>query len=198
VKVSPRRFIADDDLVVVEARGEATTRTGRPYNNSYCWIFRLAGGKVVEVTEHLDTALVAAALDAADDNLTQPVPFFMVTDIAASLRFYVDGLGFRMTHSWTPEGRLEWCWLQRGVVALMLQEYRPGRRPDGTPGLGVSICFQCEDAIAYYKELIARGIEARRPCVGNHMWETHVTDPDGYHLYFESPTEVPEDTEWQP
>jgi hypothetical protein len=27
------------------------------------------------------------------------------------------------------------------------------------------------------------------------MWETHVTDPDGYQLYFESATDVPEGTE---
>ena len=129
-------------------------------------------------------------------NLTQAVPFFGVTDIQASLRFYADGLGFRLTHSWTPDGKLEWCWLQRGPVALMLQEYRPGNRPDGALGLGVSVCFQCEDAIAYYKELRSRAVDARRPFVGNRMWETHVTDPDGYRLSFESPTDAPEDTEW--
>jgi lactoylglutathione lyase len=134
--------------------------------------------------------------DAGLSNLTQAVPFFMVTDMAASLRFYVDGLGFRMIHSWTPEGTIEWCWLQRGTVALMLQEYRPGRKPDAKLGVGVSVCFQCEDAIAFYKELISRGTGARRPFVGNRMWETHVTDPDGYHLYFESPTDAPEETEW--
>ena len=32
------------------------------------------------------------------------------------------------------------------------------------------------------------------PFVGNGLWVTSVTDPDGYHLYFESPTEVPEET----
>jgi lactoylglutathione lyase len=196
VKMTARRFIAEDDLVVVEASGEAATRTGTPYNNTYCWIFRLSGGKVIEITEHIDTALVATALDAAEANVTQAVPFLMVTSIDDSLRFYVDGLGFRVTHSWTPNGRIEWCWLQRGVVALMLQEYRPGKRPDGALGVGTSVCFMCEDAIGYYKELKARGVDARRPFVGNHMWETHVTDPDGYHLYFESPTDVPEDTEF--
>jgi ketosteroid isomerase-like protein/catechol 2,3-dioxygenase-like lactoylglutathione lyase family enzyme len=197
VKISSRRFIADDDLVVVEASGEATTITGRPYNNSYCWIFRLAGGKVAEITEYLDTELVAHALDAPGDaNVTQAVPFFMVTSIDASLRFYVDGLGFRMTNSWTPHARIEWCSLQRGEVALMLQEYREGRRPAGTLGAGVSICVICEDAIAFYKEVKARGIGAKRPFVGNRMWVTSVTDPDGYHLDFESLTDAPEETEY--
>lgn len=38
------------------------TKAGVPYNNTYCFVFRLADGKVREVTEYMDTALVAAAL----------------------------------------------------------------------------------------------------------------------------------------
>jgi ketosteroid isomerase-like protein len=56
------RFIADGDLVVVEARGANTTKDGRPYANTYCFVFRLAEGKLQEVTEYLDTELVTAAL----------------------------------------------------------------------------------------------------------------------------------------
>ncbi len=129
-------------------------------------------------------------------NLKQVVPFYMVTNIDASLRFYVDGLGFAMTSSWRPNGRIEWCWLQRGPAALMLQEYRQGRRPEGALGAGVSVCVVCDDAIAYYKELVSRGVAASRPLVGNRMWETHVADPDGYRLYFESPTDAPEESAW--
>jgi uncharacterized protein len=62
LKVTPHRFIADGDHVVVEARGQATTKAGQPYNNSYCWIYRLADGKLQEVTEYMDTQLVADAL----------------------------------------------------------------------------------------------------------------------------------------
>lgn len=50
------------------------------------------------------------------------VPFFGITNIEASLRFYVTGLGFTMTHQWAPEGRIRWCWLELGGAALMLQE----------------------------------------------------------------------------
>ena len=52
------RFIADDNYVVVEARGKATTKAGPAYNNKYCWVFRLEDGKVKEVTEYMDTHLV--------------------------------------------------------------------------------------------------------------------------------------------
>ena len=59
------RFIADGDYVVVEARGKNTTKKAASYNNNYCFVFRLAGGKLREVTEYLDTELVTAVLDVA-------------------------------------------------------------------------------------------------------------------------------------
>jgi ketosteroid isomerase-like protein len=56
------RFIAEDDYVVVVCRGGVTTKTGKPYHNAYCYVIRLEGGKLRELTEYLDTALVEAAL----------------------------------------------------------------------------------------------------------------------------------------
>jgi len=131
-------------------------------------------------------------------NVQQAVPFFGVTDITASLRFYVDGLGFTMTNHWSPEGRIRWCWLQLEGAAVMLQEYwrdgRPAGAPEGPLGQGVSICFMCADALAIYHDLGSRGIAASRPFVGNGLWVTSVQDPDGYRLEFESPTDAPEET----
>ena len=67
---------------------------------------------------------VTMELKASDaPNVRQAVPFFNVKDIEASLRFYVDGLGFTITRRWEPEGRIRWCWLERDQVAVMLQEY---------------------------------------------------------------------------
>lgn len=57
------RFIAEGDLVVVECEGRVTTKSGKPYNNQYCLIFRLEGGRIKELTEYLDTALVDEVLD---------------------------------------------------------------------------------------------------------------------------------------
>ena len=56
------RFIAEGDHVVVEAHGSNTTRSGKPYNNRYCFVFRVSEGKLKEVTEYLDTELVTATL----------------------------------------------------------------------------------------------------------------------------------------
>jgi lactoylglutathione lyase len=52
----------------------------------------------------------------------------------------------------------------------------------------------CTDATAIYRELVSRDVAARRPFVGNGAWVTSVSDPDGYRLDFESPTDLLEDT----
>lgn len=56
------RMIAEADCVVVQARGNARTKAGAAYCNSYCMIFRLDDGRVVEITEYADTALIDRAL----------------------------------------------------------------------------------------------------------------------------------------
>ena len=127
-------------------------------------------------------------------NVRQAVPFFMVTNIEASIRYYVDGLGFAMTRHWIDEGKLKWCWLQQGGAALMLQEYPKEKIPSGKRGDGVAVCFQCSDALAIYHAAAARGISAKLPFVGNAMWVVGFSDPDGYKIDFESPTDVAEET----
>jgi len=62
IKTIPDRFIAEGELVVVEAHGSNTTKSGKPYNNRYCFVFRVSAGKLKEVTEYLDTELVSSAL----------------------------------------------------------------------------------------------------------------------------------------
>ena len=131
-----------------------------------------------------------------EPNVQQAVPFFAVADMQASVRYYVDGLGFEMTKQWIDEGKLRWCWLELGGAALMLQEYRKEGHnawvPEGKVGVGVSICFICADALAIYRTVTARGIQASRPFVSNGMWNTGLSDPDGYRIEFESYTDVPE------
>jgi lactoylglutathione lyase len=131
-------------------------------------------------------------------NVQQAVPFFMVSNMEASLLFYVEGLGFTRTKHWIPDaesGKIRWCWLELGNAAIMLQEYGPNS-PLNTAklGEGVSVCFQCKDALVIYHEARTCGLTPRTPFVGNNMWVTILTDPDGYKLDFESPTDVPEET----
>jgi catechol 2,3-dioxygenase-like lactoylglutathione lyase family enzyme len=131
-------------------------------------------------------------------NIRLAVPFFMVRDMEASLKFYTGDLGFAMTNKWAPRGKIEWCWLQRDDVSLMLQQPRDQEKfnQKGLRGNGVSICFQCADALALYHEFKSRGIEIPEPFVGNNMWVVAFPDPDGYRLDFESTTDVPEETKY--
>ena len=137
-----------------------------------------------------------------EPNVQQAVPFFWVSDMQASLRFYVDGLGFEITKRWMNEGRLCWCWLQLGGAALMLQECRgqghDSWTPNGPVGEGVTIYILCRDALAIYAQAEERGLEPARPYVGNGMWVVSLSDPDGYKIEFESETDVPEETVYTP
>jgi catechol 2,3-dioxygenase-like lactoylglutathione lyase family enzyme len=124
-------------------------------------------------------------------NVKEVVPFLSVSSMEQSIRFYIDGLGFAFRHKWEPDGKLRWCWLTLGSASLMLQEFP--NRPAPGPG-GINLTFMCDDAIALYHQYRARGLNPSEPEVGNGLWVTQVTDPDGYKLFFESPTDVAEDT----
>jgi uncharacterized protein len=56
------RFIADDDHVAVEARGDMRSKAGVKYDNEYCLIFRLRDGKIVEMREYCDSVLTESVL----------------------------------------------------------------------------------------------------------------------------------------
>jgi uncharacterized glyoxalase superfamily protein PhnB len=136
-------------------------------------------------------------------NVTQAIPFFGITNMEASLRFYANGLGFAMTNSWVPDHddhyptdqKIRWCRLELGDAAIMLQEFPPQGQPKEALGKGVTVCFQCEDALALYRGFRARGIQTKRPFVGNGLWVVPVLDPDGYRLEFNSPTDAAEESE---
>lgn len=55
-----KRIMAEDDTVVVQWHGETPLAKGGVYANEYCWVVRVAAGKLVEVTGYFDTAVVNA------------------------------------------------------------------------------------------------------------------------------------------
>jgi lactoylglutathione lyase len=133
-------------------------------------------------------------------NIKQAVPFFAVNSMERSLQFYIEGLAFEVKNNWQPQGKIEWCWMEREGAALMLQQFRregsDSWQPEGKVGIGVSINFLCEDALKLYHEFISKGLQPSEPFVGNHMWVVPLRDPDGYSLFFESATDVPEETKY--
>jgi len=60
IRMNGTNALAENDTVIVEARGEARTKDGRAYKNTYCFVFRFESGKIIESREYLDTQLVKA------------------------------------------------------------------------------------------------------------------------------------------
>ena len=69
---SLERFIAEGEYVVMQAHGQATAKSGKPYNNiycintycinTYCIVGRIVDGKLKEMTDYIDTELITSAL----------------------------------------------------------------------------------------------------------------------------------------
>ncbi len=61
-KQSVQNVVAEGDYVVVQSQAsDRVTKTGNPYNNSYCMVLKVLGGKVVEIDEYCDTELITSA-----------------------------------------------------------------------------------------------------------------------------------------
>jgi len=63
LKVTLRDVIADGDKVAVQWEGHAMGKNGTAYDQTYCWVMRLADGKVCECIAYLDTELVTKLFD---------------------------------------------------------------------------------------------------------------------------------------
>jgi catechol 2,3-dioxygenase-like lactoylglutathione lyase family enzyme len=122
------------------------------------------------------------------------VPELTVTQLAASLQFYVDVLGFVVlfTRDDPPFAYLEFEGAQ-----FMLEELHEGGWRTGDLvkpyGRGINFQIECVDAAAIYDKIVTAGYTCFRPL--NETWypvntiemgarEFLVQDPDGYLLRF--------------
>ena len=55
--ITVKNIVVEGDQVVIESTGEAKTKKGKPYHQSYCEVFKFRDGKLKEITTYLDTAL---------------------------------------------------------------------------------------------------------------------------------------------
>jgi predicted enzyme related to lactoylglutathione lyase len=96
-------------------------------------------------------------------------PILRVEDMAASLRFYVDILGFKNA-SWGSE---DFTSISRDGAGIYLCRGGQGRG-------GAWVWIGVEDAEKLHEELKALGVSIRMPPT-NYSWalEMHVEDPDG-------------------
>src|SRR5215470_9493032 len=52
-----RAIYADGDHVIVEAEGAVMLKSGKPYNNKYCFVIAMENGKMRELREYCDFSL---------------------------------------------------------------------------------------------------------------------------------------------
>jgi ketosteroid isomerase-like protein len=63
MKTVPLNIIdGGDEIVALQARGANLTREGTPYENDYCFVIRVADGKLMSIEEYCDTALIDRVL----------------------------------------------------------------------------------------------------------------------------------------
>ncbi|MBB4421990.1 hypothetical protein GGD66_000516 [Bradyrhizobium sp. CIR48] len=55
IDIAFRGVHADGDVVIVEERMRATLPGGKPYENDYCFVFTVAGDRIRQVREYMDT-----------------------------------------------------------------------------------------------------------------------------------------------
>ena len=67
-RIIPQRFIADDDYVVVESVGYNADANGKQYANKHCWVLLIKEGKIHELNEYMDTALVTRVFQSKSEN----------------------------------------------------------------------------------------------------------------------------------
>jgi uncharacterized protein len=65
-------FLADEEWVVVEARGDMVTKSGAPYRNDYCLLYRLKDDMIVEIKEYQDSTLSERVLGPCPQELRSP------------------------------------------------------------------------------------------------------------------------------
>src|SRR5690348_12294983 len=116
-------------------------------------------------------------------------PLLQVFDMASSLKFYCDVLGFEivMADSSTVAPNHNWVWLRLGGSDLMLNTaYEYENRPPTPDPLRINshddtcLYFGAPDVDAVYEHLMSRGIQVKKPQIAYYgMKQLYLHDPDG-------------------
>lgn len=119
-------------------------------------------------------------------------PVLHVTDVAASLRFYVDRLGF--TSPWHHEeaGTLVVAQVERQGCALILSSQWPDKVGKGLLFISLNVEPDTRDAQIEALDALRAELEAGGVAVKDGSWGYRllvIDDPDGNQLYFNYPNE---------
>ena len=124
-------------------------------------------------------------------------PLLQVFDMAASIRFYRDLLGFEILGASSPGDHFDWALLRlNGVTVMLNTAYEQECRPPAPDPARVSahsdtvLYFGCPDPDLACRQLRASGLEVNEPKVAPYgMKQLYLSDPDGYGLCLQWPVD---------
>lgn len=130
-------------------------------------------------------------------------PLLQVFDMARSVRFYCDVLGFAVVSTSSPGNDFYWAMLKLSDATLMLNAaYEDDERPQSPDAARVAshadtaLFFSCDDADAIYAHLVAKGWPASEPVTTHYgMRQVYAKDPDGFEICFQHPSTRPDASE---
>ena len=120
-------------------------------------------------------------------------PVLHVTDVEASLRFYVNGLGFMSHWRYDEDGRARVAQVDRQGCALILADTWPDKVGKGLMFISLNVEPETPEAStaaldALHAELEAKGIPVKQGSWGYRL--LIIDDPDGNQLFFNYPNET--------
>jgi catechol 2,3-dioxygenase-like lactoylglutathione lyase family enzyme len=113
-----------------------------------------------------------------------------VTDVEASLRFYVDRLGFTSPWRYEEDGRARVAQAERQGFAVILADQWPEKVGKGLMFISLNVEPEAQIAAldALRAELEAKGVPVKEGSWGYRLLV--VDDPDGNQLFFNYPNET--------
>jgi uncharacterized glyoxalase superfamily protein PhnB len=120
-------------------------------------------------------------------------PVLHVTDVEASLRFYVDRLGFTSPWRYGEDGRVHVAQVDRQGCALILADTWPEKIGKGLMFISLNVEREKQEAAldALRTELEAKSVSVKEGSWGYRLLV--VDDPDGNQLFFNYPNETVSD-----
>ena len=119
-------------------------------------------------------------------------PVFHVNDVEASLRFYVDQLGFTSPWRYDEDGRAYVAQVDRQGCALILADTWPGKIGKGLIFISLNVEPATYEAAVAALDALRAELEAKGVSVKEGSWGYRllvVDDPDGNQLFFNYPSE---------
>ena len=119
-------------------------------------------------------------------------PVLHVKDVDASLRFYVDRLGFTSPWHYDEDGRARVAQVERQGCAVILADSWPEKVGKGLMFISLNVELETREAAVAALDALRAELEAKGVPVHEGSWGYRllvVDDPDGNQLFFNYPNE---------